>query len=70
MLSTLGTKLLIHLQMTVEGETVSVHTYLFETVFLPLASPMNASLLYAITYLLLWYIILAVLYRKDIVLTV
>lgn len=68
--STLGTKTLIHLQATVEGETTSVQVYLFETVFLPLASPMNASLLYAVAYIFLWYGVLAVMYRKNIVVTV
>lgn len=68
--STLGTKTLIHLQTTVGGDTMSVQAYLFETVFLPLASPMNASLLYAVTYIFLWYGVLAVMYRKNIVVTV
>lgn len=68
--STLGAKTLIHLQTTVEGEMMSVQAYLFETVFLPLASPVNASLLYAVTYILLWYGVLAVMYRKNIVVTV
>mgnify|MGYP006424077865 CR=1 FL=1 len=68
--STLVTKTLIHLQMTVGGETISVHRYLYQTVFLPLASPTNASLLYAVAYILLWYGILAVMYRKNVIVTV
>lgn len=68
--STLGTKTLIHLQATAGGDTTSVQAYLFEAVFLPLASPMNASLLYAVTYIFLWYGVLAVMYRRDIVVTV
>jgi predicted acyltransferase len=69
-LSTLVTKTLIHLQVPVGGDTMSVYEYLFQTLFLPLAAPMNASLLYPLLYILLWYGILAVLYRRNIVLTV
>jgi predicted acyltransferase len=69
-LSTLVTKTLIHLQVTVEGEAISVHRYLYQTVFLPLVSPTNASLLYALVYIVLWYGVLAVMYRKNIVITV
>jgi predicted acyltransferase len=68
--STLVTKTLVHVQVTVGGETTSVHQYLFETVFLPLAPPMAASLLYALLYILLWYGVLAVMYRKNVIVTV
>jgi len=38
---------------------------LFEAVFQPLASPVNASLLYAVSYVLLMYLIAWVAYRKG-----
>ena len=68
--STLVTKTLVHIQVTVSGETMSAHRYLFETVFLPLAPPMMASLLYALIYVLLWYGVLAVMYRRKVIVTV
>jgi predicted acyltransferase len=64
--STLVTKTLLHLHVTVGGEAISVHRYLYQTAFLPLATPTNASLLYALVYIGLWYGILAVMYRKNI----
>jgi len=49
-----------------DGTEVFVKTYLFEKFYLPLASPINASLLYALTYVLLWLGLMAILYRKRI----
>lgn len=45
------------------GHTVTVRDWLFDTLFAPLASPINASLLYAIAYTLLMYGIAYVMYR-------
>jgi predicted acyltransferase len=49
-----------------DGTKVIVRRYIFETCFLPLASPINASLLYAVAYVLLWLGAMAVLYRRRI----
>jgi predicted acyltransferase len=46
------------------GHTVTVRDWLFDTLFAPLASPINASLLYAIAYTLLMYAIAYVMYRR------
>jgi predicted acyltransferase len=46
------------------GHTVTVRDWLFDTLFAPLASPINASLLYAIAYTLLMYGIAYVMYRR------
>jgi predicted acyltransferase len=43
---------------------LSLHGWLYEQLFASWASPMNASLLYAITYVLLMYLIAYGLYRK------
>lgn len=48
------------------GKSVSLQSYIFESVFLPLASPVNASLLYAISYILLWLFLMWILYRNKI----
>jgi predicted acyltransferase len=49
-----------------DGSKVILRRYIFESAFLPLASPITASLLYAIAYVLFWLGLMAVLYRKRI----
>lgn len=44
---------------------VSLRTWLFQHVFAPLASPLNASLLYAVSYVLLMYLVAYGMYRKG-----
>ena len=44
---------------------VSAHAWIYDRVFAPLASPMNASLLYALTYTLLMYLIAYGMYRRG-----
>ena len=44
----------------------SMRVWLYETLFAPLASPMNASLLYAVTYVLLMFVIALFLWRRKI----
>lgn len=53
-----------------DGSTTDLQRYVFETVFLPLAHPMNASLLYAATYAALWLGVAAVLYRKGVLIKI
>jgi predicted acyltransferase len=49
--------------VTISG--VSLHTLIYESVFAPLASPINASLLFAIANVLFFYVIAFVMYRKK-----
>jgi len=56
--------LLNALQFSSGGHTVSARDWLFNTLFAPLASPINASLIYAIAYTLLMYVIAYVMYRR------
>jgi predicted acyltransferase len=51
-------------------ETVALKTAVFRTVFEPLGSPRNASLAYAIAFVLFWYAILWVLERRRLILKV
>ena len=46
------------------GREVSVNYWLYATLFEPYASPMNASLLFALANLAVLYVLLEVLYRK------
>jgi len=58
---------LVSFQVTAtEGPPVFVRTYLYETFFAPLASPINASLLYAICFVVVLFIPMALLYAKGI----
>jgi len=44
---------------------MSARTWVYQTVFAPLASPINASLIYAVTYVLLMYLIAYGMYRRG-----
>jgi len=46
------------------GHPVSIRDWLFDTLFAPLASPINASLLYAIAYTLLMFGVAYAMYRR------
>lgn len=49
-----------------EGKTISLQKWIFDSIFLPLASPINASLAYAICFILFWLFLMWLLYRKRI----
>jgi predicted acyltransferase len=53
-----------------DGTPTSVYSWLYQTLFLPIASPINASLLFALAWILLWYRVLAAIWRKGIVIKV
>jgi predicted acyltransferase len=53
-----------------EGGTVSLQVAIFRTIFEPLGSLRLASLLFAISFVALWFAILAVLHRRGIFLKV
>jgi len=52
------------------GVVVSVQDYVYSHWFAPFASPANASLLYALAYVALCWVVMAVLYRKGITIKV
>jgi predicted acyltransferase len=45
--------------------TISAHDWLYRNLFAPLASPINASLLYAVAYTLLMYLLAYGMYRRG-----
>ncbi|MFP4228536.1 MAG: acyltransferase family protein [Salinivenus sp.] len=70
-LSTLLTKTFLEIPVVgTRGEAASPHAVLYETLFLSWASPTNASLLYAVAYVILWYGILLGMYRNGLVIKV
>ena len=58
------------ISVTYDGRRVSLQEAMFRSVFLPWASPINASLAFAVAFVVLWFGILAVLYRRNIILKV
>jgi predicted acyltransferase len=52
------------------GKVVAVQDAIYQAVFLPWLPPRVASLAFAISFVLLWYGILTVLYRRNIILKV
>lgn len=53
-----------------EGKLQNLHEYLYNTFFTPYFSPINASLAGGLTYVLIWYVILWLMYRKNIIIKV
>jgi len=45
--------------------TISLHTWIYQNVFAPLASPANASLLYSLAYVGLMFLLSYVMYRRH-----
>jgi predicted acyltransferase len=68
--SLLAKVLLLWMVSTPDGARVPFQQYVFDTVFLRLARPINASLLYAVAYVTLWFGITAFLYRRRIVIKI
>lgn len=49
-----------------DGKDISLQGWIFKTFFLSIAAPVNASLMYAICFILLWLFLMWLLYRKKI----
>jgi predicted acyltransferase len=49
-----------------DGDPQALQGWIFETIFLPLASPVNASLMYAVSFVLVWLFVMWILYRRNI----
>lgn len=54
----------------VEGKDVSLQQWIFSTLFLPILSPKNASLAFAVAFLLAWFFLMWLLYRRRMFLKV
>ncbi|MVN22854.1 acyltransferase family protein [Mucilaginibacter arboris] len=52
------------------GKPVDSKTYLMETFYTPYFTPINASLAGALTYVLIWFVVLWLMYRKNIIIKV
>jgi predicted acyltransferase len=70
-----GTALMVKLMGLIkipngDGTSTSSQGWIFRHLFLPWASPINASLFYAIAFILLWLFLMWLLYRKQILIKV
>ncbi len=52
------------------GEQITTKQYIYDLLYTPYLSPYNASIGYAITFVLIWFVILWVMYKKNIVIKV
>ena len=63
-------KILSLIKVNLNGEQVGAKVWLYETFYTPYLSPYNASLAGAITFILIWWFILWLMYRKNIIIKV
>jgi predicted acyltransferase len=75
MIAFVGSGLMARLMYSVltvryQGKTISLEDAIFRTAFLPWASPVNASLAFAVSFVALWFGILLLLHRRNIILKV
>ncbi len=56
---------LVTIRWKVGDSTISAHDWLYRSLFVPLGSPINASLFYAIAYTLLMYLLAYGMYRRG-----
>ena len=47
------------------GQPVAVQKWMFDNIYLSIAQPIDASLLYAISFIVLWLFLMWLLYRKQ-----
>ncbi len=49
-----------------DGQPVAVQKWIFDNIFLAIAQPVDASLMYAISFILLWLVLMWLLFRKGV----
>jgi predicted acyltransferase len=64
--SGLWVKTILMVKFDYNGYIISGYSYLYKTVFQPLAGNINGSFLFALAHVLAWWLILFWLYRKKI----
>lgn len=64
--SGLWAKTILKVKFTFNEQSVSGYAYLYKTVFQPLAGDLNGSLLFALSHVVMWWLILLWMYRKKI----
>ncbi len=49
-----------------DGTEINLQKWIFDSIFLPLAQPINASMMFAVSYIIFWLFLMWLLYRKKI----
>ncbi len=66
-LSSILARVMINVKwLDADGKTTHIQKWIFQTFFAPLTSPINASLIYAVSYIFLWLFLMWLFYRKRI----
>jgi len=65
-LSSLWAKILLKISFELDGKMTSGYSYLYKTIFQPLAGNINGSLFFALFHVLIFLLILTWMYRKNI----
>lgn len=63
-------RILNMIKLDLNGEQVGAKVWLYDTFYTPYLSPYNASLAGAITFILIWWFILWMMYKKNIIIKV
>ena len=64
--SSIWAKILLKIRFELDGKMISGYGYLYQTVFQPFAGDLNGSFLFALFHVLMFWLILAWMYRKKI----
>lgn len=59
-------RLLNQIKLDLDGKETGALSYVYKAYFAPNFSPINASLAYAIAFVLFWYVILWIMYKRNI----
>jgi len=65
-LSGVWTKTIINIERNLNGTTVNAYHYLYKTIFVPIGGDINGSLLFAMSHVMGFWLILLWMYKKDI----
>ena len=65
-LSSIWVKILLKITFEFEGKMISGYSYLYKTIFQPLAGNINGSLLFSFFHVLIFLLILTWMFRKKI----
>ncbi|MGX5691163.1 acyltransferase family protein [Arcticibacter tournemirensis] len=69
-MSAIIVKVMSRIKIDLNGEPVGLQTWLYKSFFTPYLSDLNASLAWAVTFVLFWLLILWPMYKKNIIIKV
>ena len=69
-LSGLISRLLIRIRLPRDPDPITLKQWIYETLFASWIPPANASLAYAMTYLAIWWVLMVLLYRREVFLKI